>query len=229
MYFLFLYSEYHKELTQLPIAPGEITYKMGSKNKVIELMNIGDVNVLKDPALKEINFDILLPDKQLPFAVYLDNIFTEPRYFLDRFEKYKIEKVPVRFILSKLDVPKERVLDVEDVNMLVSLENFTIKEKGGAVGDVYVSLDLKQYKEYGTEIVSLQSVQGATKPTVKATVIENRPAKPPAKTYEVKKGDSLWAIAKKQLNNGDKYKDIAQLNNIKNPSLIYPGQILRLG
>lgn len=46
-------------------------------------------------------------------------------------------------------------------------------------------------------------------------------------TYTVKKGDSLWKIASKQLGNGNKYKLIQSLNNI-NGTLIRIGQKLKI-
>ena len=42
--------------------------------------------------------------------------------------------------------------------------------------------------------------------------------------YVVKKGDSLWSIAKRYLGSGFKYKDIAKSNNISNPDDIEVGQ-----
>lgn len=46
--------------------------------------------------------------------------------------------------------------------------------------------------------------------------------------YVVKRGDTLWAISEKYLGSGSKYPQIAQENNIKNPNLIYPGQVLKI-
>lgn len=46
-------------------------------------------------------------------------------------------------------------------------------------------------------------------------------------TYTVKKGDSLWKIAKSLLGNGSKYTEIASLNNIKD-NFIYAGQVLKI-
>ena len=44
--------------------------------------------------------------------------------------------------------------------------------------------------------------------------------------YEVEKGDSLWNIAERFYNAGDKWVRIfeANMNKIKNPSIIYPYQ-----
>ena len=46
-------------------------------------------------------------------------------------------------------------------------------------------------------------------------------------TYTVKKGDSLWKIAKTYLGNGAKYTEIVKLNNIKN-DFIYAGLVLKI-
>lgn len=45
--------------------------------------------------------------------------------------------------------------------------------------------------------------------------------------YTVKKGDSLWAIAAKQLGSGSRYKEIKDLNGLKSDT-IYAGQVLKL-
>lgn len=46
--------------------------------------------------------------------------------------------------------------------------------------------------------------------------------------YTVKKGDSLWSIAKEKLGDGARYNEIAELNGIKTPSKIQPGLVLIL-
>ena len=44
-------------------------------------------------------------------------------------------------------------------------------------------------------------------------------------TYTVQRGDTLWAIARRY---GTTVGEIAEINNISNPNLIYPGQELRI-
>lgn len=49
-----------------------------------------------------------------------------------------------------------------------------------------------------------------------------------ATTHTVVKGDTLWGIASKYLGAGSKYKQLAAWNNIKNPDLIFIGQVIKL-
>lgn len=46
-----------------------------------------------------------------------------------------------------------------------------------------------------------------------------------SKTYIVQKGDTLSKIAARY---GTTYQELAKINNIKNPNLIFPGQVLKL-
>lgn len=54
----------------------------------------------------------------------------------------------------------------------------------------------------------------------------SEPAQEAAHTYTVKKGDCLWNIAKKELGDGIRWKEIYELNKdqISDPGLIYAGQ-----
>ncbi len=53
---------------------------------------------------------------------------------------------------------------------------------------------------------------------------------PAAKTYTVKKGDSLSKIAKSVYGDAKQWRKIHEANRdiIDNPDLIYPGQVLKL-
>lgn len=68
------------------------------------------------------------------------------------------------------------------------------------------------------------------KPTVVKTTtqVQKTVQKQESINYVVKRGDTLWAIASRYLGSGTKYPQIAQENGIKNPNLIYPGQVFRI-
>jgi nucleoid-associated protein YgaU len=55
-------------------------------------------------------------------------------------------------------------------------------------------------------------------------------AAPAGRTYVVQRGNSLWRIARRFLGSGLRYLAIysANLGRIRNPALIYPGQVFKL-
>jgi LysM repeat protein len=217
----------------LPIAPSKIQTKIKNQNKTINLINDGEVNILKDAGLTEFSFDVTIPHVRYPFAVY-PNGFKPASFFLDKFEKLKVNKKPFQFICSRTS-PSGQLLF--DTNIKVGLEDYQITEDVKEGQDLEVTVNLKQYKEFGTKLVNI-TTQRETKPT--ATVKPSRPAEtaPALKIYTVKAGDSLWAIAQKYMGNGSRYPDLYNANKTTidnrnkgtgNPKYtIYPGQVFTI-
>ena len=48
----------------------------------------------------------------------------------------------------------------------------------------------------------------------------------PGSDYTVQQGDTLFSIAQQAYGDGNQWPVIAKANNIANPNLIYPGQVL---
>lgn len=219
MYRLYLKQEEKQIL--LPVTPSEIRMKTGNRNKVVYLLNFGEMNLAKKPGLQEIDFTVLLPGRKYPF-VQTEDGFHEPEYYLNYLKEYKAAAKAVQLILFR------RLADGTQVfcgNMDVLLEEYTVTEKGGEQGDFWVEMHWKEWK-------AAKSIRYSVKKQESGTALveqgQERQAKTPAKVYTVKKGDNLWNIAKTQLGNGAKYKEIAQKNGISNPNKIYPGQVLKL-
>lgn len=208
---------------QLPVTPSKLTTKITNRNVTISLINDGEVNILKDAGLTEVSFIASIPQVKYPFAVYRDG-FKEAQFFLDKFEKLKIDKKPFQFIVSRV-TPSGNLLF--DTNMTVSLEEYSVLEDVKNGLDLEVSIRLKQHKPYGTKKIAV--VQTATtQNTVKTTSVRPTTQEPP-NVHTVVRGDTLWAICKKYLGDGSKFREIAELNDIKNPNLIRIGQVIRLG
>lgn len=196
--------------TLLPVTPGKISLETSNQNKTVELINEGEVNVLKSPGLSEISFDLLLPNVQYPFALYPETGFRAAKYYLDIFEKYKTKKEPFQFILSRKK-PNGEVISY--TNITVSLEDYTIDDDADESMDNIVSIDLKQYVSYGTKIVKVTKKKGKKK---KKKTTKSRSAgkksKTSGKTYEIREKDTLWNIAKKKLGSGAKWASIYNKN-----------------
>lgn len=212
---------------QFPIAPEEMTTKVNGKNKTITLMNEGEVNQLKKVGLTDIKVQYLLPNVRYPFAVYPSG-FRPASFFLEKLDQIMSGQKPVSFIVNRF-LPNGTLLF--DTNMLVSLEDYEILENTDNGFDQVVSLQLKQYRHYGTKKIEIKQQPTTTStPTKQATVTKQRDTstKVTPKTHTVVSGDTLWVIAKKHLGDGSKYPELAAKNNIKNANLIRVGQVIKL-
>ena len=209
---------------QFPVIPSKITTKIKSQNKTMTLINEEEINFLKSPGLTEIKLQLLLPQTRYPFAAY-PNGFQPPQYYLTVLEKLKTSKKSFQLIVTRTS-PTGKLL--YDTNMAVSLEEYEIEEDAKEGMDLLVSVELKQYRAYSTKTIKVPQPEKPAKATASSS--RDSSSAPKKKTYTVKRGDCLWNIAKQYLGNGSRYKEIYNLNRdkIKNPNLIYPGQVLTL-
>lgn len=208
----------------MPVAPSKINTKIKNKNRTITLINEGEANILKSAGLQEISFNIMIPAYKYPFALYLGGIFLPISYYLEILDRLKNSKKPFQLIIIR-----EGVLGALgfDTNLKVSLEDYQILEDAGNGRDITVSIKLKQYQEKTKTVVRVATAVGGG--TVKYILEKVRDSsKVIEKTYKVKEGDTLYTIAKKQLGNGEKYRDLITLNKLGNSSDIEVGQVIRL-
>lgn len=212
---------------QLPVAPSEMSMRINNKNESITLMNEGEVNILKKPGLTNIEFEALLPNVQYPFAIYPSG-FMPATYYLDKLEQLKVSQEPFQFIVNRM---KPRGDLLFDTNLTVALEEYEIQESAENGFDIVVRIFLKQFRPYGNKRLNVQTSNSNGSTTQKVTVEKQRPTtgKETPKIVTVKSGDTLWAIAKRELGDGSKYTELAKLNNLSNPNLIHPGQVIKLG
>ncbi|MCA1781805.1 MAG: LysM peptidoglycan-binding domain-containing protein [Dermatophilaceae bacterium] len=79
------------------------------------------------------------------------------------------------------------------------------------------------------EFVAADVLKKVTSPA--ATAQEAAPASTSSsanRTYTVKSGDTLWALATRFLGHGNKWEQIAKMNNIRDPKRLKIGTVLRL-
>ncbi len=208
----------------LPVTPSKLTTKINNQNKTYNLIDDGEINILKSAGLTEIEFDCLLPNVHYPFAVYKDG-FQTADVFLNQIEKLKTDLKPFQFIVVRNKFDGNSLFNT---NMKVSLESYTIKEDAETEGvNINVNIKLKQYREFSTKTCNITIKKQATLSNTRETTNSPEP-KNQNQYYTVVKGDCLWSIAKKFYGDGSKYGMIYNANKdkIKNPNLIYPGQVL---
>lgn len=209
----------------LPIPPSKLELKINNNNKTYDLINYSQINVLKNPGLSSFEFEVVLPNTKYPFAMYKNN-FQNAKYYLGVLENLKVNRSAFQFIVVR-KFPNGK--DIFNTDIKVALEEYTVTDTTDEGFDTKVKIKLKQYKEYSTKKVQV-TIKQYRPPAVTRTVTTNNTAvaKPSGQNYTVKRGDCLWNIAKRFYGNGSKYTTIYNANRdkIKNPNLIYPGQVL---
>jgi nucleoid-associated protein YgaU len=99
-------------------------------------------------------------------------------------------------------------------------------------GEVTLTGEAASRADYEKAALIAGNVVGITKVNNQMTIAQQQQAtaEPEADTYEIKKGDTLWAIAEKYYGKGSEYPKIVAANQpmIKDADEIYPGQVLRI-
>ena len=214
-----IFFDYDSRTYRLPVNPDELKTKSSQAMEKYEVLGLDQIAVPTRMELKEYSFDCELPKKAYGY-VETPNEFKDADYYLNKFQKWRAELVPVRFIATN------GVGD--DIDTFVLIQDLDVTEKAGEEGDKYVSFSLLEYKEYGKKY-RLEEIDSSTGKITEVNTAETTNPKSTG-TYTVVRGDTLWAIAKKYYSDGSKYTKIynANTDKIKNPSLIYPGQVLTI-
>lgn len=145
----------------LPIPPSALEIKTPSMNKTVNLINDGEINIPKEQGLREISFDFLLPTFQkYPFATYQLGNYTTATIIL-YLKIWKDTKYPIPFIVVRMS-PTGKFLYFTSILCLI--EDFTYTEDAEEYGfDTNCSINLKEYKPYGTRRMKLKQAQDGTK------------------------------------------------------------------
>lgn len=206
-----VYFKYNNETYPLPVNPEQIEISVVQANEKYNILKLGQIVVPTHMELAKYSFEVEFP-YSLRHYVETAGDFKTSDYYLKHFSDWRKELKPVLFTANNgLG---------ENISSLVLIEELTITEKAGEEGDKYVSFRLSEYREFNPK----PTQSGAVYTLGKSSEAEVNPKG--TGLYVVVSGDSLWAIAKKYYGDGSKYNKIVEANNIKNPSLIFPGQRL---
>lgn len=229
-----------------PVAPSELSVAVSSKNKTVNLINEGEINIIKKAGLKEISFEALLPNSPYPFAdystslagaaisalgkvtgfsSYTQELMMKPaEYYLQKLETAKLDKIPLRFIVSRT-TPNGRVLF--STNMAVTVEDYTMRESANEGFDVIVPIRLKEYRHYGTkEIVVVKDKDG--KEVLKVVEPRQSVKEVPKNYLKVTKEKSIYEAVKNATGDGLNWRSVASNNGITNPCGVTPKAVLKL-
>jgi len=214
------YSIYFKvdgKKYKLPVNPEEIKRSRELNIETYQVLGTGQVSVPSHCSLETYSFEAEFPSQKYHYVN--SGNFRDADSFEKMFRKAQKNMTPIRFIASN-DI-------TDDISTKVLVKSVESVEKAGEEGDKYLTISLMEYKAPGKRYMAVvtddvtvkqEEVPAAASPAV----VEN-------KTHTVVKGDTLWGLAKQYYGNGAQYTKIASANaGIKNPNLIYPGQVLTI-
>ncbi len=214
-----VYFKYGSKKYKLPVNPEEIKRSRELNIENYQVLGTGQVSVPFYYNLEEFSFEAEFPSQDYHYMN--SGSRADADYYEKMFRKAQKNIKPVRFIASN-DI-------TDDISVMVLVKSVEAVEKAGEEGDKYLSIKLQEYKAPGKRYVAVQTVAATVKQEDTAAATETNPAVTENKTHTVQSGDTLWAIAKKYYGNGGQYTKIASANpDIKNPNLIYPGQVLSI-
>lgn len=190
------------ERLRLPVHPPSLEISTGNENKVVNINDAGELNLIGRKKLDSLSIEAFFPNRDYTFLQY--NNPPKPYECVALIDKWRLSGKPIRVVVTGTPI-----------NLSCAIDTFTYGERD-LTGDVYYTLELSEYR-----FLAGQSKKDEYQAEVTRPVVND-----PPKTYTVKKGETLWNIAKKLTGNGNNYLKIAEKNGLKNPNKIYPGMKL---
>lgn len=208
-----------QEVIEIPVMPSSIGLTEGGNGKGYNVVGLGEINVIKDAKLTEYQFSSIFPYYRYHF-VHTKKLLS-PVQYIEFINRWMRKRHPIRLIIKS---------DLYDVNTPASIESFEWKEVAGSQ-DIEYSIKLKKYVFYSAQKVAvIKSAAGkkAAKPTAQKKTRPNEKVTP--KTYKVQKGDYMYAIAKKTLGDGNRWREIKSLNSLSDAEIknLKVGRVLKI-
>ncbi len=203
----YLINTTNNETFRFPVNPEEVQVQTEKEINTVDIYNLGEVDFPQGEKRTNISFSSFLPLEYDTYCQYIS--IPEPVEAINKLDAWRKAGKPLRLIIT--DTP---------INILVIISTLEWNVKGGEVGDIYFNVAFRSWQDVKVRTVAV------------AAPAKKRPdTKPVPKIYVVKKGDSLWKIAKLNLGSGAKWPTIYSIPENKkvigpDPNKIYPGQRL---
>jgi len=194
-----------------PVNPERITCDTGNRILTFDVIALGEISLPRGRAPIRFSFEGFFPGEARKDDPMVKS-WQSPKELADILSLWRNEGTKLRLLVTETPINHDVYFDGDG--------SFQHEWQGGH-GDCWYSLRFVEARELiiraeGGEAVGVQ---------------QTRPAPPAPKTYTVKPGDTLWAIAKKTLGDGGRWREIYNNNtNVigEDPNRIFPGQVLRI-
>lgn len=198
----------------LPITPESFEVTTARHTQMVNIHEVGDVNLPGNAALGAIKLHCIFPKQSYPFA----EDYGSPYDYVGQIQSIISRKKPVRFIVTGTEV-NERVL----------IESISYGEKDGT-GDVYASISMAGYRG----VSAVQTAQVLVESTVKPVLhpVLSRPAEkeqPREQLYKVQANDTWAFIALNYYDDAGLANKLCEYNGSRSPGLaMHSGDVIKI-
>ena len=196
----------------LPVTPEGYENSLGREIETVRATEKGDINVLGKKKPQSPSISGFFPDNDYSFARSGGYSANTAMDYIETLESWMDAGDIIRVVVADDRGAK--------INEQFYIEGVDYSSKHEDNGDIPFTIRFRQYTP-----LNAATVQKST--TANAQRKDTSTAKPKAKSYTVKKGDSLSAIARSVYGDASKWTKIYEANKGvigKNPNLIFPGQ-----
>ena len=189
---------------RLPVNPEANEYESPFEYDDYEVEALGEVTTVKRRGLRTYTLSSFFPRDYNPtYCEYSD--FPSPQNCINRIEEMRNKREPVQYIVT----------GEGGVNLQVTIRNLSVRaEPFGNPGDIYYTLELKEFRDVKVTVVDTSKPATAKKGTTASRPASSAKPAATAKSYTVKKDDSLWKIAaqKSIYGSGSQWRKIYDAN-----------------
>lgn len=202
------------KLLRFPMNPEGIEVRNAAKLENINIIQLGDVKIPRGNMCSSLSWEGILPGEAKKNMPYVKK-WQKPSEIVRILSVYRHQGEKLRLLVTETPLCYD-----------VYIESFEHNWQGG-FGDVQYRISLVEAKDlsiYSDSEYQNKGLSGTNKDT-------SRSFPPSPKVYKVRSGDTLYAIAKRYLGNGNRYKEIYDLNRSvigSDCNLIKPGQALKI-
>lgn len=145
---VYLIDEIKNYTFHFPVNPLEkINIKSERRYTAVDIIDIGEVDIFqKGEKIKEISFNTLLPHE---YDSSYCRYFTIP---------IPIDAITLFEYWQNMDQPIRLIITDFNFNSLVTIAEFTGEERSGEIGDIYLSILFRSYRELKIENISSGSL-----------------------------------------------------------------------
>lgn len=186
----------------LPVTPQKYSVQTEQSNKIVDILDTGEMLLFGTPKLKRLKFGSFFPATRhrYPFVV---GDTKEPAECCELLLKWKENKAPVRVIIT--DSP---------INLMFAIMNFDVREQDGT-RDIYFELDLTEYREWNVPQSNYQKAVDAL------SGLKDRAAERSASQIQqfLKGASDVLEASKIAYGSFDKVQTFIQANKLPNVSV----------